>query len=318
MSYVLIVETFSAIFLTLCFIEQGFSAQEALWRGVFTSISAFCNAGFALSSDSFVSMNSSSLTLTVISLTVLLGGLGPTVVFELVDRAKVKGKKPQLSYFTKLVLIGTSTLFIVPTVAFCLLEWDQAFAHLGPVDKVSNAFFHSTSLRTAGFNSIDLAQLSDASWSISLLLMLIGGTPLSTAGGIKVTTIIIAFSSLIAVLRGRRRSALLNRSHSLTQSAKAFATVILSLLIVFSVTLMLQLMGESVTIRQLLFEVISALGTVGLSMGGTSALSSWGLGFIMLCMFLGRVGPPALLLSITEQTKNPTEDTYLDEDVPLS
>ena len=318
MSYVVVVEAFSALVLTFCFLGEGLPVQEALWRGIFTSISAFCNAGFALSSDSFMSMSSSTLTLNVISMTVILGGLGPTVVFELIDRSKIRGKKPQLSYFSRLVLIGTSALFILPTFAFCLLEWDHAFAQLQPLDKVTHAFFHSTSLRTAGFNSFDLATLSDGSWSISLLLMLIGGSPLSTAGGIKVTTIMIAFTSLIAVLRGRSRSAFLNRSHSLALSAKALATVVLSLLIVFAVILLMQLSGEPLTIKSLIFEVISALGTVGLSMGGTATLSAWGLSLIMLCMFLGRVGPPALLLSITEQAKSPTDDTYLDEDVPLA
>ena len=317
--YVIIVEGLSALLLTWGFIKEGLPALDALWKGFFTSISAFCNAGFALQSDSFVSFSSSSYILYVISLTVIFGGLGPTVIFELIDRYQFKENKPPLSYFSKLILWGSLGLFFVPTIIFCILEWHQALSHLSPLDKISNAFFHSTSLRTAGFNSIDLSQLSGASWSLSMVLMIMGGSPLSTAGGIKVTTMLIATTSLISILRGRKRSVLLGRAHSLAQSAKALATLLLSLLIIFIVTILLQLLvGETIPLPTLLFEVVSALGTVGLSIGGTGMLSHGGLCLIMLCMFLGRVGPPALLLSLTEGTTVNLEATYLEENVPLS
>lgn len=317
-SYVLAVELVAAISLILCFLNAGLAPLDAIWRGFFTSISAFCNAGFALQSDSFVSYANYPIILSIISLTVFFGGIGPTVIFELVDRRKIKGAKPPLSYFSKLIIWGSIGLFIMPAFLFCALEWNHAFVHLTPFDKCMNALFHSTSLRTAGFNSVDLTQLTDSSWSISLLLMMMGGSPLSTAGGIKVTTMLIALSAISPLLRGRQKSILFNRAHPLTQSSKAVATLLFSLMIVFVVTLTLQASGEALGIKTLLFEVISALGTVGLSMGGTAALSQSGLWLVMFCMFLGRVGPPALLLSFSEGVTTTYEDTYIDEEVPLS
>ncbi len=318
MRYVFIVESLSALVLSWCFMREGLAPLDAIWRGFFTAISAFCNAGFALQSDSFISLSESPLILWVISFTVVFGGIGPTVVFNLIDKFKSRGAKVPLSYFSRLVLWGSLFLLVVPTVAICFIEWDLAFGHLSVVDKISNAFFHSTSLRTAGFNSIDLSSLSDSSWSISIMLMIVGGSPLSTAGGIKVTTLMIALSSTIPTLMGRSRSILFDRSQPRKQSAKSMATIILSLMTISLVTLMLQMAGESLEIKELLFEVVSALGTVGLSMGGTGSLSTFGLSLIMLCMFIGRVGPPVLLLSITEGAKAAELDTYLDEDIPLA
>ena len=113
------------------------------------------------------------------------------------------------------------------------MQWSHAFVDLSPVDKLSNAFFHSTSLRTAGFNAIDLSQLSDSSWSLSLVLMLIGGSPLSTAGGIKVTTVVIAIMSILPVLQNRR-AVIFSRSLRIRQSVQAFSTLTASLIVVLT------------------------------------------------------------------------------------
>ena len=314
--YVISVELLSGLALSLCFLREGFPPLESLWRGFFTAISAFCNAGFALQSDSFVSLSTSTSMLFVISITVCLGGFGPTVIFELIDRYKSNRKAP-LSLFSKIVLWGSGSLFIIPTLFFCWTEWSQAFGHLDPIDKLSNAFFHSTSLRTAGFNTVDLTQLSDASWTISLILMLIGGSPLSTAGGIKVTTIVIALMSILPILQNRR-PVIFSRSLRLRQSVQAFSTLMASLIIVLMTILLLQLSGEALSVKALIFEVFSALGTVGLSMGGTSLFSTFGLSVIMFCMFLGRIGPPVLfLLFVGSKTEN-IDKTYLGEEIQIS
>ena len=314
--YVISVELLSGMALSLCFLREGFPPLESLWRGFFTSISAFCNAGFALQSDSFVSLSTSTTMLFIISITVCLGGFGPTVIFELIDRYKYKTKAP-LSLFSKIILWGSGSLFILPTLFFCWTEWNHAFVDLPPIDKLSNAFFHSTSLRTAGFNAVDLSKLSDSSWSLSLVLMLIGGSPLSTAGGIKVTTVVIALMSILPILQNRR-AVIFSRSLRIRQSVQAYSTLMASLIIVLFTILLLQLNGEALTIKVIIFEVFSALGTVGLSMGGTGALSSFGLSVIMFCMFLGRIGPPVLfLLFLNTKTEN-LDKTYLGEDIQLS
>ena len=314
--YVISVELLSGLALSFCFLRAGFPPLESLWHGFFTAISAFCNAGFALQSDSFVSLASSTSMLYIISLTVCLGGFGPTVIFELIDRYKTKNKAP-ISLFSKIVLWGSGSLFIVPTFFFCWAEWNHAFAHLDVMDKLSNAFFHSTSLRTAGFNTVDLAQLSDASWTLSLLLMLIGGSPLSTAGGIKITTLVIAIMSMLPVLQNRQ-TIIFSRAVSMTQSIQAFGTLLASLVLAFIIVLVLQITGETLTVKALIFEVFSALGTVGLSMGGTGLLSSFGLSVMMFCMFLGRIGPPVLFLLFIGSKTEHIDKTYLGEEIQLS
>jgi trk system potassium uptake protein TrkH len=218
-------------------------------------------------------------------------------------------------------LVSNVVLITLPTLFFCFADWGGALAHLDPADKLTNALFHATSLRTAGFNAVDLALLSEPSWSLSLLLMIIGGSPFSTAGGIKVTTVALALVAFLPTLRGERRSLLLDRAQSVTHGAKALSIFLLSFVIIGGALFLLQCLGEPLELNVMLFEVISALGTVGLSQGGTSALSGAGLMVIMLCMFLGRVGPPALLLSFTpskRQGVNHDPDSYIEEDLPLS
>ena len=317
--FVLFVESISGLILTSLFIMSGYLPFDALWMGIFTSISAFCNAGFALQSDSFVSFADQPAVLLVIAITVILGGIGPRVVTELLDRGRcwLKGKRsPRLSLYSRTILWSSLVLLILPTMIFAWREWGGALSSLQAGDKVINAFFHSTSLRTAGFNSFDLAQLSDESWSLSMLLMIIGGSPFSTAGGIKITTFALLVTSILPVLRGDHGTVIFERSQPLIQSTKAMAILVLSLLIILGMTFILQIAGEPLELKALLFEVVSALGTVGLSVGGTSQLSSFGLCTIMVCMFLGRVGPPALLLSIT-QTPSETSSAFVEEELPL-
>jgi trk system potassium uptake protein TrkH len=153
-----------------------------------------------------------------------------------------------------------------------------------------------------------------------MILMVIGGSPFSTAGGIKVTTVALAFFALLPILRGEKYSLLLDRAQSLAHGAKSLAILLVSLLIVGVAIFILQCLGEPISLKMLLFEVVSALGTVGLSQGGTSMLSVGGLIVIMICMFLGRVGPPALLLSFTSAQMDPQRrpDSYVKEDLPLS
>lgn len=320
--FVLGVELFSASALTVYFLDRGLSFSEALWQGIFTSISAFCNAGFALHPDSFVSYASHPPVLIIISLTVLVGGIGPRVIREVFDRLSApKPSRQPLSVYTRVILWANLILVIVPTLLLTWVEWGGALAHLAPSDKLVNALFHTTSLRTAGFNSFDLATLQDSSWSISLVLMLIGGSPFSTAGGVKVTTFVIAITSITSILRGDEHSLLFDRAQGTKNNSKALAILVLSLLVVGLVTLTLQLLGEPLSLRVMLFEVVSAIGTVGLSMGGTGLLSDGGLSLLMMCMFLGRIGPPALLLSFKSSessNEGQTAESYIEDDLPLS
>lgn len=319
--FVLSVELFSAFALTVFFLLEGHDLSQAVWRGLFTAISAFCNAGFALQSDSFISYATNTPVLIIISLTVILGGLGPRAIKEVIKRWRDRADSRPLSLYTRVILWSNGVLLLIPTLFFFVSDSGGALAHLDWSDQLTNAFFHTTSLRTAGFNSFDLAQLSGPSWSLSLLLMIIGGSPFSTAGGIKVTTVALAVTAFIPTLRGDKYSLLGERAQPIERGAKALAIFLLSFVIIGGVLFTLQCLGEPLDLKVMLFEVISALGTVGLSQGGTNALSGAGLGVIMFCMFLGRIGPPALLLSLTRSqsevtAKDPT--SYVEEALPLS
>ena len=319
--FVITVEAISACSLSLFFLEEGHSLSHAIWLGCFTAISAFCNAGFALQSNSFMDYAHHTPILTIISLTVIFGGIGPRAIWELISSWRHRRRNQSLSLYTRIILWSNLILLSIPTGWFVITEWDHAFAQFDFIDKLTNAFFHATSLRTAGFNSIDLSHLGDSSWSMSLFLMVIGGSPFSTAGGVKVTTIALVFFSLLPILRGEKQSRLLDRAQSRAHGAKALAILMVSLLAISVATFTLQCLNESLSLKALLFEVVSALGTVGLSQGGTGMLSIGGLIVIMLCMFLGRVGPPALLLSFTsaqEDEHHERPDSYVREELPLS
>jgi trk system potassium uptake protein TrkH len=192
-------EAAAAVLLALGFWWRGDGLGEAAWRGLFTAVSAFCNAGFALQSDSLVSYADSPWTLGVTGVTIALGGLGPAVVVS-----SWPGEARR-SLQARLVLWSTALLLVAPIPLIALLEWNGTLAGLSVADKLCNAAFQSVTLRTAGFNSIDLTQIKPATWSLMMVLMFIGGSPSSTAGGAKTTTVAVVLLAILAVVRGRPR-----------------------------------------------------------------------------------------------------------------
>ncbi|MCB9542112.1 MAG: hypothetical protein H6703_06675 [Myxococcales bacterium] len=285
----LLCEAIGALLLTALFAHGGDSFGAALWRGVFTAISAFCNAGFALQTDSLVPYAQAPAVLLVTALLIVLGGLGPLLI------AAVATRRRPFPISARLALVATAALIAIGFLAFTAFEWDRTLGPLSTVDKLVNALFQSITLRTAGFNSIDLAATHPATYTVMIPLMYIGGCPGSTAGGVKTTTIAI----LVLLVRAAFRDAahIEVYGHQIAPGAIRKATAVTFVGAGSAVLLLLALLAtQPMTLEIALFEAVSALGTVGLSIGGTALLDEVGKIMIALAMFAGRVGPLTLLL----------------------
>lgn len=301
-------ELLGMLILSLAFLQEGNSWGRALWRGLFTSVSAFCNAGFALQTDNLIAYQSNPLVLHCVALLIIAGGLSPAFIMSL----PFLHRRTAIPLQVRLVLIGTLFFLASGTFFFTLLEWNKAFAHLDFWEKLNNAWFQSVTTRTAGFNSIDQIALSPASLIISIFLMFIGGGPGGTAGGIRVSTFMVLFVTLVSVVQGHSKVIAFNRripEMTVYRAATIAAFAMLSGMIAFLAILVTQELEPLVA----LFEVVSALGTVGLSIGGTVQLDQVGKIIIALCMFVGRVGSLSVIVFLSHRVvslkwKVPEED----------
>lgn len=273
----------------------------AVWPAVFHSVSAFCNAGFSTFSDSLVGFQRSPATLAVVSGLVILGGLGFLTLEELrlLRRARGEGRRVRLSLHSRVVLATTAVLLLVAWPAFALAEWSVTLAELPWADRLANAWFMSVTPRTAGFNSVDYALASDASIFLTIILMFVGGSPGSTAGGMKTTT--FALVGLLAWNRFRGREVVsvagrsvpeetIQRAVGLAVVAFAMVTGFIFLFTTVEMAGVSHAQSEGAFLRYM-FEVVSAFNTVGLSMGVTSLLSDAAKWLTVVLMFVGRVGP---------------------------
>lgn len=270
----------------------------AVWPAVFHSISAFCNAGFSTYSDSVMRYQSSPATLLVLSLLITAGGLGFIAIEECVRRLSAGTGRSRLSTHTRLVIFSSAALVASGWLLFCVFEWNGVFRGWSVVNKLSNGLFMSVTARTAGFNSVDYAQASDSSNFLTMLLMMIGGAPGSTAGGIKTTT--FALLGLLAWSRLRSQASVTFANRSIPEETVqravglvvvATATVVAGIFLLASID---ALSGFQETFLLRAFEVVSAFNTVGLSMGATPHLSSLSRWVIIVLMFVGRIGPLSL------------------------
>lgn len=304
-------ELVGAIVLSLLFWQAGDGWLQACWRGLFTSISAFCNAGFALQSDSLVSYADNPLVMITVALIIIFGGLGPLVVVTVLGFG---GKKRTLH--VRLVLWSSTLLVIAPGIFICLVEWQGVLGGLSLVDKLVNGFFQSVTLRTAGFNSVDLATIHPAVWTMMLMLMFIGGSPGSTAGGVKTTTIAVIFLAVFAIVKGQERIEVFGRSLPHITIIRALVVATLAIIGAGVALTTLQL-TQVLSLEHAAFEVISALATVGLSQGGTAELDEIGKVIIIACMFAGRVGPLTLFVFLSSNNVKKPMRQLPEEPIPI-
>ncbi len=296
-------ELAGALGLAAAFVSLGDAPATALWRGLFTAVSAFCNAGFALQSDSLVPYQQRPDVLGIVGLLIVLGGTGPLVVTALLRRLR-RGRRARLGLHARLVLSTTALLVFVPALLFVVVEWHGVLRGLSPVHKLSNALFQSVTLRTAGFNSVDFGTIAPATWTLSLVCMFIGASPGSTGGGAKTTTVAVALLSVLATVRGRDGVAVFGRRVGPERVREAVAIVAVGACAVLGATLVLQL-TQDIPLDRVIFEVVSALATAGLSMGATAQLDLVGKLAVAALMFAGRIGPLTLFIFLLGQDRTP-------------
>ncbi len=273
--------------------------EQKLFYAVFHSVSAFCNAGFSLFSDSLSIFSNSMVIMLVFSVLIFVGGIGFPVIFELYHYYITREKK-RMKLQTKLV-INISLLLIMVGVIVLYVQ-QLFFIQDGGSISLMDAVFQSVSARTAGFTSIDMSTLSVASIWFILFLMFIGASPGSTGGGIKTTTFGLLMAALFSTILSKDRIQLFDRYVNYRMVFKALAILVMSFSVVF-VSFFLLLITETIDFLPLLFESVSAFATVGFSLGITSELSVFGKCIIIFLMFFGRIGPLTLAFALARRPK---------------
>jgi len=281
---------------------------EALWHAVFHSISAFCNAGFSLNDDSLIRYQDDPLVNATIMLLIVVGGIGFPVMLDL--KRNWRGRLPHwdpLTLHTKLMLLGTVGLLAFGMLSFLGLEWDGVLSGLPLGQSLMVSLFHSVTCRTAGFNTVDVAHLTNATLFLSMLLMMIGAGPCSTGGGFKVSTFMVLALRGWATTRGHHKVNIFRRTLAPFAIERATTTALLfTIVIVTALTALLtaeqsdlpHLQAKGVFVEAA-FEIVSALGTVGLSTGITNDLTDFARWLIILLMFIGRLGPISVAVALT-------------------
>ena len=296
--FTLLVEGTGAVLLFFHW-KNEFSAIKAIYMAVFHSVSAFCNAGFGLFNNNLMNYTGSYLLNFTICALIVLGGIGFPVVFEIYNLAvKKRGARVKVSVQTKSVLVTTFILIASGTLLFFLLEPNNSLKGLTLTENILASLFQSISSRTAGFNTVDLSLLSDSAASILILLMFIGASPGSCGGGIKTTTLFVLFSLIKNRIRGNTTVNVFKKTLGKESLSKSVSIFLLSISLV-TLVLFLLLLSDHFGHKEIqnadrfisyLFEVVSAFGTVGLSMGATSAINSLGKFLLIITMLIGRVG----------------------------
>ena len=308
--YTFAIELWGAIVLAIGFTFEGFEFGQALYQGFFHSISAFCNAGFSLFDNSLESFSTNSLINFTVMALITLGGLGFIVLKEL-KSSLVKGFSfNRLGLHTRVVLVTSALLTGSAAVFIFFGEFLHAFDTYSLWDKIQISLFQSVTLRTAGFNTVPLGGLHTYTLYFMTLLMFIGGSPGSTAGGIKTTTLAILMQSIVSTLKNKKKVEIFDRTISSPIVVRATAITFISIVITSLFVLLLMRLEPDQNFLTIIFEVMSAGGTVGLSLGLTSFLSFAGKLAICFVMFIGRIGPLTLILAIGQQDKDKGKFDY--------
>jgi len=292
-----IIEGIGAILLAIKFIPE-YGLGKGIYFGIFHSISAFCNAGFDIIGNSLENyVESPIINFTIMGL-IILGGIGFTVVIDVIKTKKIKN----FSVHTKIVLVMTGSLILSGFIFFFLLEYNNVTINgLSLPNKMLAAMFQSVTPRTAGFNTISTEALRDSSKFLTIIYMFIGGSPGSTAGGIKTATFGVILFGIYAEIIGKEDVEFARRRISAETVSRSLAILMIALTIVSIVAIMLSLTEFGFEFLDILFETVSAFGTVGLSTGLTGDLSTAGKIIISITMFLGRLGPITVATAIAER-----------------
>jgi len=282
---------------------------KAIWHAVFHAISAFCNSGFSLNSNSLARYQEDwFVNLTVMTL-IISGGIGYPVMIDVSRnwRGPWRDRWGRLLLHTKMMIVGTVALILLGTVAVLVLEWDDALVGMGLHQRILVAMFQSVTCRTAGFNTVDLPTLTNATLFVMILLMMVGAGPCSTGGGFKVSTFTVLLLRAWTTFRGGTRVSIARRTLPEEVIDRAITTALLFAVVsVIGLTCLLAIEqsakgvpSQQFPFRDALFEVASALGTVGLSTGLTPHLTTAGKVIIIVLMFVGRLGPITVVAALS-------------------
>ena len=320
--YTFMIEVIGAIALMIAWGPRD-GIDQAWWPSVFHAVSAFCNAGFSTHSDSLMGFQSSPMTIMIVSALIIAGGISFVTMEELwlSLRTRKRTRPHRLSLHSRLVLCVTAILLIVPWPMFAAFEWYGTLNEMSLVDKFFNSMFLSVTPRTAGFNTIDYAAASDSTNFLTILLMTVGGSPGSTAGGMKTTTFALVVLMAWSRIRGHETTLFANRSipSDTIQRAIGLMVVAVSLMAiaVFALAITDEVAGQRGHFLTRMFEAVSAFNTVGLSMNLTPELSYCGRLVTIVLMFVGRVGPLMLASALVIRQGHRGHFRYAYEDVAI-
>ena len=304
--FTFVIEGVGATLLLYYFLPQR-SLAEAIYISIFHSISAFCNAGFALFSDGFIKYQHAWGFNIIICLLIILGGIGFIVLSE-IRRKKPVNKRgfSRLSLHSKIVLSNTFILIVSGALLITMMEWGNTLSLFNLPDKFLAGLFQSVTARTAGFNTLPIGDMANGALFLIIILMFIGASPGSCGGGIKTTTVACLFSLGLSRLKGIERPTIFKRSITQESVGRAASVTMVSMLVVVIGT-MVALIAETGAgglldrgkFIEIFFEVVSAFGTVGLSTGITGSLTAFGKLVITLVMFIGRLGPLVVAMAVS-------------------
>jgi len=301
----LVFEGIGAVLLSTRFIPK-YGMVKGTWFSIFHSISAFCNAGFDLIGDSMIPFVQDPVVNFTIGILVIFGGLGYTVYIDMTQHRRFK----RFSLHTKLVLIISGILLVVGFVFIFIVEYNNpnTLGNLSFGGKILASIFQSIVPRTAGFNSVDIGSVTSATAFLIIIYMFIGGSPSSTAGGIKTTTVGAIALGMISVIKGKEDVEVFSKRIPHDLIYRALAVTGIGLLLVIIVTMLLSITEEA-SFLDIMFEATSAFGTVGLSRGLTPDLTDIGRLLVTFTMFAGRVGPLTMVIAFAKKRRE-NKGTY--------
>ncbi|MCX7543150.1 TrkH family potassium uptake protein [Corynebacterium sp. P5848] len=307
-SFTVVAEFIVAVLLTLRFRSYGFDWAASVWEGCFHAVSAFNNAGFGLRSDNLVPYARDSGIVLPIAGAIIIGGLGYPVLLEMALRVRRRSqgisRLPQMSLTTRFTLTGTTILVMAGWVGYAALEWRGVFDEFSLGDKLLNSFFQSVTTRTAGFNTVDLGGFHPSSLLLTDVLMFIGGGSGGTAGGVKVTTVAVLVAVVVAEIRGAEHVSAYSRRIPQRTIRQALTVIVLAGVSVAGSIGSMLILAPEIETNRIVFEVVSAFATVGLSTGITADLPAAGQLLLVPLMYAGRIGPITLVAALATRNRN--------------
>lgn len=301
-----IIIQFIGVFLLSIKLVPMFGLEKGLWYSIFHSITAFCNAGFDIFGDSSLTMFKDDIYLNIVIITlIIIGGIGFLVIEDLVDCRKKSLNKLNLQ--TKIVLLTTISLLIISTLIIKILE---------PNMTALQSLFLATTLRTAGFYTVNVNKCSDATKIICGLLMFIGGAPGSTSGGIRVVVFAVLILATISTLRNQKETVVFYRKINQNAIKKAITITVLSITIIL-IGIISMLQFDNLGTGNIIFQCISAFSATGLEIFSSSLLNNNGKIIIMILMFIGRIGPISMFSLFINDTKQTSEIEYVEGKIVL-